>query len=135
MKLTPRGDGRRPVFLLLTGDFALAARLQGRFAARLGARLLWCASLRDVRANLDLETPVALLVEVSRRSRRMLQVLGALAERHPILAITRPDDDLLRQRCLAAGARFAMPRLDANEERLMDVAAGLLSSPDPCCPI
>jgi len=58
-----------------------------------------------------------------------------LAGRYPVLAITRPDDEPLRQRCLAAGATCAIPRLDSNEEPLLDVADGLLSSRAPCCPI
>jgi len=135
MKLTMRVDGPQPVFLLLTSDLGLAARLQGRFAAGLGARVLWCASLRDVRANLELETPVAVVVEVSRRSHRMLRVVKALAGLHPVLAVTRPEDEALRQRCLAAGAIFAVPRLESNEEPLLDFAAELLRSQVPCCPV
>ncbi len=116
---------QRPVYLLLTGDLDLAARLQGRFDARLGARVLWCASLRDVREHLRTLDPVALLVEVPRRSARMLEVLKALAQVRPVLAITRPQDEALAERCLEAGASCALPRLESAEEALLRHAAEL----------
>ncbi len=124
---------QRPVFLLLTGDLALAARLQGRIDAHLGARVLWCASLRDVRENLRSHNPVALLVEVPRRSARMLEVLKALSQLRPVLAITRPNDESLACRCLASGATCAVPRLESAEEALLGFAAELAATESSCC--
>jgi len=126
-------ENRRPVYLLLTGDLALAARLQGQFDARLGGRVLWCASLRDVREHLRSHDPVALLVEVPRRSARMLQVLKALAQVRPVLAITRPQDEVLAGRCLAAGATCAVPRLESAEEVLLGHAADLAARARTLC--
>lgn len=125
-------DPKRPVFLLLTGDLSLAARLQRLVDSQLGARVFWCSTMRDVRELLETESPVGMLVEMPRRSPRMLRQLQALTQLCPVVAITRPHDEDLARRCLAAGARSVVPRTHASEtkllERVQDLATGHLAS-------
>ena len=116
----------RPTFVLLSGDLALAARLQTELRARLQAHLVWCGSAREVEEHLGADAPVAVLVEVPRRSARMLRALRELARRVPVVAISRPHDEDLAGRCLAVGALHAVPRLAGAEERLLPILEGLL---------
>lgn len=109
----------RPTFVLLTGDLDLAARLQTLVRSRLHAQVVWCATVREVEEHLASDAPAGLLVEVPRRSNRMLRALGELAGRIPTVAITRPHDEPLIDRCREAGVIQAIPRRPSTEDPLL----------------
>lgn len=120
-----------PTFVLLTSDLDLAARLQTVVRTRLRARVVWCGSVREVEEHLESEAPVGLLVEVPRRSSRMLRTLRELAGRIPTLALTRPHDESLACRCLASGALQAIPRHPSTEDPLLGSLQTLLDRNRP----